>query len=369
MQNESIRRKNGKTHRAKRVLEAVAHRYPGAWQVFDRLRRDRSLSWPDWCYMPIAGGYAVVSGGGDRRVPFERADHPAIVTALGTWRITQGIYRFDPTLLSELLETSLEGDIPVEHLQRLPEWCVYVDLEDTWIAPQLHGAWMHLEYDINTGQAEYRVVLDCARDPRQPFAADGVVALALPLVGSIEDSLDALERSARQQAAHAGIPWPPAGVVDRPAAVDTLLPALLSLALYLCATPDLTRRGRPDTTRNPVPRRSGQQSVLHPASGPVEWDVGVRLGAALRAAYQRKQDSQPAALTGRRIRPHVRRAHWHTIVSGPRLRPDGTVIHPAERQRDLRWMPPIPVAISDYNTLPAVVRNVSRTWKSDHSVG
>lgn len=34
-------------------------------------------------------------------------------------------------------------------------------------------------------------------------------------------------------------------------------------------------------------------------------------------------------------RPHIRRAHWHTILSGPRRR-DGVPVSPAERQADLR---------------------------------
>lgn len=350
-----------KTHRAKRVLDAVAHRYPGAWATFDRFRRERGASpdfdWPAWCYMPIAGGYAVVSGGGDRRVPIAHADHPAIVTALGAWRMTQGIYRFDPALLPALLETPLEGDIPVEHLQRLPEWCVYVDLAAADIAPGLHGAWMHLEHDVNTGMPEFRVVLDCARDPRQPFAADGVHALALPLAGSIEDSLRALERSARHQAERVGMPWS-AETAEGLQRGRGIFEPLLSLALYLCADADITRRGKPEMPRNPAPVRSGRQWVLHPASGPVEWDVGVRIGAALRAAYQREQTGQPAAPTGRHVRPHVRRAHWHTIVSGPRKREDGAEIPATERRRELRWMPPIPVAIEDYDALPATVRPV-----------
>lgn len=339
-----------KTHRAKRILDAVTHSYPGAWATFDRFRRERGpgFDWPDWCYMPIAGGYAVVSGGGDRRVPLAHADHPAIVTALGAWRMTQGIYRYDPALLDALLETPLEGDIPVEHLQRLPEWCVYIELEQAGIHPRLHGAWMHMEYDANTGMPEFRAVLDCARDPRQPFSDDGLQPLPLPLAGSVEDSLAALDRSARHQAERVGLPWP-AATPEGLERSRALIEPLLSLALYLCADPDLTRRGRPDVPRKPEPVRSRGQWVLHPASGPLEWDVGVRIGAALRAAYQREQTGGDAAPTGRQVRPHVRRAHWHSYWLGPRE---------GERRRELRWLPPIPVNVEDLDALPAVVRRV-----------
>ncbi len=92
----------------------------------------------------------------------------------------------------------------------------------------------------------------------------------------------------------------------------------------------------------------------------VEHDVpGVfHNGAALRRAYAQAETGSPAApghSTG--IRGHVRRAHWHTILSGPRIA-DGAAIAPEQRKRDLRWMPPIAVALDDLDTLPATVRRV-----------
>lgn len=351
-----------RAHRAKRALDAVAHSYPGAWGAFDRLRRQRGsepdFDWPDWCYMPIAGGYAVASDGG--RLPLELAHHPAIITALGTWRMTQGIYRFDPALFSAVLDTPIDGDIPAAHLQHLPEWCVYVDLSGADIDPRLHGAWLHMEYDVaRGGQAEFRVVFDCAADPRQPFAAAGLEPLAVPLVGSIDDSLAHLARSADYQSTLAGHPL---GAAEHAAirGQREIVRGMLALALYLCSeSPDITRRGQPGTPVNPAPVRSRSQGwAIHPADGPREWDVGVRIGAALRGAYAREQTGGEAAATGRHVRPHVRRAHWHTILSGARKRDDGTAIPTAERRSELRWMPPIPVAVDDIDALPAVVHRV-----------
>jgi len=97
---------------------------------------------------------------------------------------------------------------------------------------------------------------------------------------------------------------------------------------------------------------------LFAADGPREWDVGVRIGAALRAAYAREETGGEAATTGRHVRPHVRRAHWHTVLSGKRKREDGTTIPASEQRRELRWMPPIAVAINDAGELPSVIRPV-----------
>ncbi len=348
-----------KTHRARRILDAVAHAYPGAWQAFDNFRRQRGASpdfdWPDWCYMPIAGGYAVASGGGSNRVSVAQAERPAILTALGTWRMTQGIYRFDPALLPEVLETPLDGDIPVEHLQRLPEWCVYVDLEDSGIHPELHGAWMHMECDLaRGGRPEFRVLMDLARDPRNPL--DDLAPLPLPLAGSVDDSLGVLAESATAQAALHGIHFG-AGAAETIRTGSEDFRPFIALALYLCADADITRRGVPAQPSNPAPRRTRAGWQLFPADGPAEWDVGTRIGAALRAAYAREERGEAAAPTGTHVRPHVRRAHWHTIVSGPRVR-EGEAVPPTERRRDLRWLPPIPVNMSDVDKMPAVIHRV-----------
>ena len=74
-----------RTHRARTLLETVGRAYPSAWAAIDRfraMREDELPDWPDWCYVPLAGAYAVVSGGGDRRVPFERSHHVGILEAL-----------------------------------------------------------------------------------------------------------------------------------------------------------------------------------------------------------------------------------------------------------------------------------------------
>ena len=84
----------------------------------------------------------------------------------------------------------------------------------------------------------------------------------------------------------------------------------------------------------------------------------MRIGSALRAAYQREQAGGDAAGDGHQVRPHMRRAHWHTVVSGKRKAADGSAIPAEKRRRELRWMPPIAVNVDDIGELPAVVRKV-----------
>lgn len=353
-----------RTHRAREILEAVGRAYPGAWAAVDRLRalRGRGLpAWPQWCYLPLHGIYAIVSGGGDARVPYERAHHVGILGALAAWRMTQGIYRIDPALYSALIATPLDRDLPRDPLYRLPEWCVYVETPDlVWqVAGEtrpIHGVWAHLDWDERVEghpQDELRLVLDTARTPAEALDPwHGCVPIPLVLgEGTIADALARVLASGRATA-HAHGMEPPAELADA-AAVAPLLWPIVSLLLYLCA--EDAEIGDTRRPANPAPKRTRRAGWrLFPADAPTTWDVGVRLGAALRRAYHEAETGRPEIdpQTGRaRPRAHVRRAHWHGYWAGPKNAPEA-------RKFALRWLPPIAVNVESPADLPATVRRV-----------
>ncbi|MBT13323.1 MAG: hypothetical protein CMI02_14955 [Oceanospirillaceae bacterium] len=340
------------THRAREHLIAAGQLYPNAWKQADQFRAERAElgDWPEWCYLPLAAAYAIVSAdAGMKRLPPHLAGDVGRLGALCTWRMTQGIYRFDPALYPALTDTPLTGDLPCEALHRLPEWCVYVETPGLeWLGKPLHGAFAHLEWDVNHGREELRLLLDGEAGLHPVPLHLG----AWPLAEAVDRMLD----TAAVWATAEGLPVKRGGADQ----LETAVLPILNLLLYLCSDdPDITRRGRPDTPGNPVPKRTRRQGwKLFPADGPREWDAGVRLGSALRRAYQREETGQASPETGRRVRPHVRRAHWHTVLSGKRKRPDGTAIPPTERRRELRWMPPIPVAVEDIDAMPSTIKPV-----------
>ncbi|MBL8474403.1 MAG: hypothetical protein JNM98_21625 [Rhodocyclaceae bacterium] len=144
--------------RPREHLATAGRLYPHAWKRADEFRAVRGRhglpDWPEWCFLPLAGWYAIVSGGGENRVPVERITHVARLSALGAWRATQGVYRFDPDVYAAVVDTPISGDIPADVLHRMPEWCVYVETPGmTARGALLHGFWAHLEADANTGQS------------------------------------------------------------------------------------------------------------------------------------------------------------------------------------------------------------------------
>ena len=84
-----------------KILGTFSRQYPDAWKQVDefRARRKELGNWPDWCFLPLAGTYAIVSKGKTLQSP-NQAHHIGILGALAAWRVTQGIYRFDPTTLT-----------------------------------------------------------------------------------------------------------------------------------------------------------------------------------------------------------------------------------------------------------------------------
>ena len=136
----------------------------GRWTISGPGGRN-SATGPTGASCPLAGAYALVSrgrttGSGNRA----DVEHVGILGALAAWRVTQGIYRFDPTTFDALWETPVTGDIPTEVLFHLPEWCVYIPTPDrSWRGDTLHGFFAHLEHDANDRRTELRFVLDLTK--------------------------------------------------------------------------------------------------------------------------------------------------------------------------------------------------------------
>src|SRR5437763_231134 len=116
-------------------LIALGKRYPTAWPAYDFYRSEQGKQlphWPDYVYSPRAVAYTYLAKTTPlkRLVGVEKFNLLLDVnrlTALAAWRVTQGIYRFDSTLFTALMDTPATGDLPCQLLRCLPEWCVYIE--------------------------------------------------------------------------------------------------------------------------------------------------------------------------------------------------------------------------------------------------
>lgn len=334
-------------------LVAFTKEYSGAWSKATDLIRDKGKNglpdWPTWCFLPMAGSYAVVSSElGVPRISLPYIGDVARHAALCAWRVGQGIYRFDPAVFDAVRETPVGGDIPHELLYRLPEWAVYIETPGVEADGQpLHGAFVHLEHDVNTGRVELRFLLD---------RETALVPVPLHLgPWSLAESIRRVAVEVTAQASAQGLADLDDGLGYSADLVKQVIEPLVSLTLYLCSQADQIGNVGQKPVRS-TPKKTKRGIQFFPPNQPITWDVGVRLGAALRRAYQAEQIQGDGQHSG--PRPHIRRAHWHGFRSGPRLRSDGSEIPNEQRAFELRWMPPIAVNLSAEDQLPAVVHKV-----------
>lgn len=360
-------------------LNRFSRLYPNIWKYAEQLRFVQKLDrtsmlaqdWPSWCFIPSSIWLLILTRHLMEASPEEFAegkpfgetyqvlgregkysDLKALQT-LGTWRVSQGIYRFDNDVYEALLATELTGSIPCDVLFHLPEWCVYVELQSrpAFLGIEAYGFWALL--DVNdSGQPSVRISLDTDVDP---------LSVELQLGDwSISEAVDQYRKYLHERAksVHPDDPRVLAG--DGRAGFDALKPVVescMSLLLYLCSEsadydPNGQRPVRPKETRvKKGPPR------LFPPDKPRVWDVAVRLGAALRRA--RAASREPAGGSHESPRPHIRKAHWHGFRSGPFKSSAGELIPAEARPFTLKWLPPIPVNVLDTDDLPATIRPVT----------
>lgn len=254
--------------------------------------------------------------GGETEI-FWRSVNAGLLASVAKWRMTKGIYRFDPDLLRELTDTPMPNDAPCDIFRRIPEPCVWVDLG---------GA--------------------CGIDGYFAFFQDNLLCLNVDIGIGILYPILAYTEAKNVGEATRIYEGTDRGRFELPIKTS----ALFSTLLYLCSEePDYGGRQPPVYQE---PKRSKRDGWI-PKQKPEIWDVGVRLGAAIRQYQASERHTDDAESTGRTVRPHIRRAHWHGFWTGPRK-------EPAQQKFVHKWIPPIPVNVAqtDEGELPAVIRDV-----------
>lgn len=339
------------THRAREILQAVGRAYPNAWQQVDLLQAARGREvpdWPRWCYLPLHAAYTITGfNTGERRVPIDRINHVPVIGTLAAWRMGQQIIRYDQTLYESLIETPIAAELPVELLYRLPAWCLYVETPGlVWGNRVLHGFFVSLDWD-ERGHNELRIFPDNLEKIESVLDFKSGI-LPCPLIlgtGTVADALVRVADFGKQNAKKAGINLDLIGDANEQAELlSKKLSPLISLVLYLCS--DTADWGQ-DSPKNPQMVKTKKGLRIFPASQPRVWDVGVRIGAEIRSAQSSSQELAEPAGYHAGPRPHLRRAHWHTYLTGA-----------ARRKRVLKWLHPILVKTDIPEDLPATIRNV-----------
>jgi hypothetical protein len=348
-----------KVRRPVKYLTAVSQRYPGIWRSVDQLRANRDKvaqhhDWPTWCYLPLPGAAGIITSptldDGQENI------EAACVATLAGWRLAKDIYIFDETVLEELWNTPIEGNIPIDVLYRLPTLCAYVafpsprDVEDG----KLHGFFVHLNY---IRMPMLVIAMDFGTLNR--ISSEYVPLAVFPV--ELHEGVDLLqcltimhEKLQRRR----GKPPEEIERVVLPEAIKRTLEPLVSLTIYLCSTSAEIRARDPlrGLKQGHYTKKTKKGVRTFVPEQPQVWEVAYRIGATLRAAtaaaVSRSTDNGG---THASPRPHMRKAHWHSFWTGPKAAV-GKAPVPA-REIVLKWIPPIAVAMGpDDETIPTVHR-------------
>lgn len=343
-----------KESRPRQVLKDVGRNYPNAWKQVKMFREDKGVNlpnWADWCYIPLAVGVAIGTAGDDSMLmeAFNSSVvSPAVIVAAATWKLSQGVYKFDYDLYESLINQPMDDKLPCETLKRLPEYCVYIETHNAKIGGSLiDGFLAHLEEDVNDGRMELRFVFLGKDGKNLPFAVH---------LGdwTLDEGLERMQEESRKQARihKLGSPLPSLDFTSE-------ITPFLQLVLYLCAE-------NIDISKKPLhpSKRANRDGTVNPVKATKRWDVGQRIGSTIRK-YRNEEIMKKAE--GENVtsdvgpekdvsttlksspRPHVRRSHWHSFWKGPR---DG------KRELIVHWIPPIPVGINMDDDSPVVIHKV-----------
>jgi hypothetical protein len=325
------------------------------WQIIDGARR---VHQSDHIWADVESCIAVMMELVPTITPREFRDElpetigsmGAQAAALSTWRIGQGIYRFDDDLRRELLTTPITGELPGRLFTRLPQWCVYVETPG-YISDGVQLAGFFAFLTLIGGRESLQIVSDCVGYEDKMFMP--YCSIGIDGNGNIADRLEQkLNRSkamcsfleARDKRAAGYLP----SSESSSSQIAAEIAPLLSLLLFLTTDEADIDRSYLSTSIERV--QSGKPPFV--SAKPTVWDVGVRIGAALRKARSEQTDAVVyEGESGRKQRPHLRSGHFHTYRYGPRS---------AEQERRLRWLHPILINDPDPESSPVVVHPVEK---------
>lgn len=302
-----------------RLLERVSGLYPEIWKRVDQEREafldDKGkLPWDASIFLPGSHWKAIL------REYHKNYGAPASARAFyrlmsaGSWRPGQDIYVFDPALYEALCKTPFEGRLPYGQLSRFPAWCIYFDAPGLEVEGQLYGgffAWLDEAF------GHQHLCLYYVGEEREYFLQpirlgdwDLKQGFLLNLQNSPDKSRLAL-------------------LAAKKLIFDPGIVAALNLLLYALTQTDAG--GVKTVPQRPEPRKTKKGWRLFAPPRPNFRILGEDLGQQLRQAARVGRAGQRSGPC-----PHIRRGHWHHFWKGPR-----------KSVLDLKWLPPIPVALAE----------------------
>lgn len=299
--------------------------YPNLFTEIESVRLHlitRSVKWHKACYVPIGAVANLLKF--DQKSKIAQIMIAANATALAAWRMGgKHIIKFDKTLEAAL--GGMKGNVPMHIFKQLPFMCAYIVVSDD---PVIKGFFVHLEHDLKSNALELRFVIE---NEKEEIAA---TVLDLNATGTIEQVVEKTMKNIRKLAPEAANT-----VVTE---ISGLMHRILPLVLYLCSVGDDTKKLQSPATIPALPRKNRAMAVPQPKT----WDMGERIGAAIRASAIREAKAEPTG-KGSPKRAHIRRGHYHIYKVGK-----------GRAEEISKWIYPMAINADDGSEMPTTTRRV-----------
>lgn len=280
----------------KEHMAAIGRKHENIWHRVDDLRETKGKTnpdWPAWCFLPLQYWHEII-------LKNEKSAGTVYeLAAVGTWRYTQGIYRFDNSVYNALINTSHAKDIPTEVFHRLPEWCVYIETQEIQFPDDIAtGFWAHLDYDLATGNHHLHLLINCERR---------LIPIRIP-IGDWT-----ISRTHREILIYTG---------DSSVFLTTEVPVviynLVSLLLFICLdNPDIESNSRPGSLpERPRPTRTKAGWKLYAPTNPRTWIIGKNVGKDLQRDEWAKTPQGTSYLTPTLIKNGSWEGNWKEMEDG-----------------------------------------------------
>ena len=328
------------------LLKHISERYPNAWEYMEYVHqsngKDEYPSWPNWCYAPMAAALAIATQRNKNLFgQLQAVSDAQQIDALAPWRISKEVFIIDESLEQMLFQQADDTSVPAEILMQIPYPCFYIQFHNFEFQNRtISGAFVHLEYDVNNDSSELRIL----------FTFSNGSTLGFPIhinAGNLENS----EHITVQEAINTIGTDSPLNALrgmmqTENNAIKIALGKVLQIVLYLCAQ---NAEISPNKEQSTVYKRG--KKIRDSYAEIRKWDVGVRIGAAVKASVQsgasNSQSKEHSAHAS--PRPHMRRGHWHNFWTGSKSAP-------SERKLVLKWV--APTFIGERNDTPVVIHHV-----------
>lgn len=333
------------------ILENISSTYKGLWKIIEsKIINNYELpQWDSNVLLPYAEWLPLLLDiskpdwkkglkQGDM-MPINGIDFTSIC-AIGTWRYSKGIYKVDDLIAKNLIKTDISIKIPSMLLLNQPEWSIYVDTTNFDIFlkdKKVIGFWSNINC-FHTATSTYSNQFFLIITPLFESGFAEMLSVSILLNPNKNQSIEEITDSIPKILGK--FTDPSSRTNEQITEINDFKKIVVQILLLICQPePDISEDKKQITSLNnrTYPVKIKNQLRLFEAKKIKKFDVGHRTGNELRQSISNYLNS------GKKVEPHLRRAHWHGYWKGSKKQNEQIFFY--------KWIPPILVSSEEDNHL------------------